>query len=311
MEHRDPYVSVILPTFNRAQTLLRAVGSVLNQTFEDFELIVIDDGSTDETPALIGSLTDRRLIYIQRSSNSGVSAARNSAIRASRGRLIAFQDSDDEWEPQKLERQIERMEACDPHLGVVYAPFIQHNQTSISLFPKPGELVDGDIHTNLLYRNLVSAQLAVVKRECFERVGLFDESLFCLVDWELWLRVSRAYHFAYVNQPLAQVYFTSNSISSHKNSLAQALEKIIQKHRNDFLSQPEAMALHQYEIGVLLCLSGEFERGRKHLLKVAKANPGRPYYWLAGLVALMGKSTFCRIYELRNRFHISLLADYK
>jgi glycosyltransferase involved in cell wall biosynthesis len=311
MQDRDPYVSVILPTFNRVRTLPKALESVLNQTFEDFELIIVDDGSIDETPAVISSLSDRRLISIRHASNSGVSAARNSGIKASRGRLIAFQDSDDEWERQKLWLQVEKMEMCDPSVGVVYAPFIRHNRTSTRMFPLPGELLEGDIHTYLLFRNLVSTQVAVVKRECFESAGFFDESLPCLVDWELWLRISRTYQFSYVEQPLAQVYFTSNSISSDKNCLAQALENIIQKHRDDFLSQPEAMAAHQYEIGVLQCLSGEYERGRGNLLQVVKANPDKIYYWLAVLVALLGEKTFRNVYELRNFFVPSGLLGYK
>jgi glycosyltransferase involved in cell wall biosynthesis len=302
MEYRDPYISVILPTYNREQTLLRAICSVLEQTFENFELIVVDDGSTDETPALIRRITDRRLIYIQHSQNSGVSAARNSAIQTSRGKLLAFQDSDDAWDSQKLERQIEKMRVSDWPLGVVYAPFLRHDPYSIKLYPNPDELADGDIHANLLFKNLVSAQLALVKRECFENSGLFDGDLPCLVDWELWLRISKTYHFAYVNQPLAQVYFTSNSISLDRNNLAHALEMIIQKHRNDFQLYPEALALHQYESGVLLCLSGEFRRGQERLIRVAKDNPGKPYYWLAVSVSLLGETIFRRIYEFRNRF---------
>jgi len=311
MQDSHPYVSVVLPTYNRAKILLRAIRSVLDQTFTDFELIVVDDGSIDETPSLIRSIADERMIYIQHSLNSGVSAARNSAIHASRGELIAFQDSDDEWQPQKLALQIERMSASDPHVGVVYAQFCRVDQTSTRLFPKSGELLDGDIHAHLLYRNLISAQLALVKRECFAKAGLFDEELSSLVDWELWLRISRTYHFTYVSQPLARVYFTSNGISSNKKNLAHALDKIIQKHNHDFRSHPEALALHKYEIGVLLCLSGEFERGREYLLQVAKINRGLWRYKLAALVSLMGEAIFIRVYELRNRFQPDWYSEYR
>jgi len=301
MKNSEPFVSVVLPTYNRAQSLGTAIQSVLEQTFPDFELIVVDDGSQDDTPSLIKRFNDKRLVYIQRSLNSGISAARNSAIHASRGKMIAFQDSDDEWQAQKLERQIERMKACGAEVGVVYAPFLRVDPNSTKVFPRFDELIDGDIHACLLYRNVVSAQVALVKRECFDKIGLFDEELPCLVDWDLWLRISRDYHFAYVTEPLARVYFTSNSASSNRQNLARALERILQKYGREFRSHPKALAYHQYECGVLMCLSGEFERGQKILFQVAKEYPGRRYYWLAATFSLLGEKIFVRGYSLKSR----------
>jgi glycosyltransferase involved in cell wall biosynthesis len=302
MQPRNPFVSVILPTYNRAQTLFRAISSVMEQSFRDFELIVVDDGSSDETLALIDSFVDERLIYIRLTHNAGVSAARNHGIRASRGALIAFQDSDDEWLPQKLELQVARMRPSDSLVGVVYAPFVRIKPDSIDVYPKPRELLEGDLQARILYKNLVSAQMALVKRECFGKAGLFDENLPCLVDWELWIRISRAYHFKFVDQPLARVYFTAESISTNEKNLARAMEIIIRKHKTYFKSHPQALALHRYEIGVLLCLSGEFERGRESLLRLAKSNPGKPYFGLTALLSLVGEASFVRIYNWKKRF---------
>src|SRR5262245_51722410 len=115
-----PKVTVVIPVFNRAQAVQRAVASVLAQTCQDFEIIVVDDGSTDSTPAVVAALSDPRLTLIRHERNRGGSAARNTGYRAGSAPFVAFLDSDDEWLPTKLERQLEVFDNADDTLGLVY-----------------------------------------------------------------------------------------------------------------------------------------------------------------------------------------------
>ena len=116
----DPAVSIILPTYNRAYCLRRSIDSVLRQTFGDFELIVIDDGSKDDTKALVEGYDDPRLRYVHNHDNQGQTKRLNQGISLARAPLIAFQDSDDEWLPEKLEKQVTALRAAPPNVGVVY-----------------------------------------------------------------------------------------------------------------------------------------------------------------------------------------------
>jgi glycosyltransferase involved in cell wall biosynthesis len=183
-------VSVVIPTHNRAWCLAEAVDSVLAQEFRDFELIVVDDGSADDTPLLLEGYGDA--IRVLRRGNRGVSAARNDGIAAARGELIAFLDSDDLWLPGKLARQV--------------AFFASHPEALIcqteELWVRNGRRVNpgkrhrkrgGMIFEPSLDLCLVSPSAVMARRGLFERVGLFDESLPACEDYDLWLRVSRRF----------------------------------------------------------------------------------------------------------------------
>ena len=211
-------ISVILPTNNRSALLRRAVDSVLRQTWADFELIVVDDGSTDRTREVVGGLHDERLRLITNPVRRGASAARNRGIQASVGDTIAFQDSDDEWLPTKLERQMEAYQQLPESYGVVYSGFqVIYTSGRNKVFPTwitrlaawlpfSKMKLQGDIHFSLLRGNFFTTQSALVRKECFSKVGLFDERLPRLQDWDLWLRISRQYKFKLVRQPLVRVF---------------------------------------------------------------------------------------------------------
>lgn len=194
-----PSISVILPTFNRAWTVAGAVASVLDQTWTDFELIVVDDGSTDDTAAVLAPYADRLRLLHQ--SNGGVSAARNAGIDAARGRLIAFLDSDDRWMPKKLavqkaffdahpEAKICQTEEVWIRNGVRVNPGKRHRKPS------------GDIFIPSLALCLVSPSAVMMRRELFDDVGRFDETLPACEDYDLWLRVACRYPVYRITTPL-------------------------------------------------------------------------------------------------------------
>lgn len=181
-------VSVIIPTYNRALKVARAVSSVLNQTFIDFEIIVIDDGSSDETNRILEEF-HRQIVYIAHTVNLGVSAARNTGIRMSSGALIAFLDSDDYWLPEKLEVQVDFFKRCK------YALACQVEETWIRNGRRvnPGKRhikPSGFIFEPSLKLCLVSPSSVMLKRSLFDEVGLFDEALPVCEDYDLWLRIA-------------------------------------------------------------------------------------------------------------------------
>lgn len=201
-----PAVSVIVPTFNRADLLPRAIASVRSQTFGDFELIVVDDGSTDGTEAVVAGFPDTRVRYLQQPHNAGVAAARNRGIRAARADLVAFLDSDDEWLPDKLARQVAVFHDASQDLGLVY--------TGVEcVLPGGGRRIDrpearGDVYRQMLGRNVVhgGGSNVMMRRSVVATVGFFDERLSAIEDYEYWLRIARFFRVEFVDAPLIRYY---------------------------------------------------------------------------------------------------------
>jgi glycosyltransferase involved in cell wall biosynthesis len=192
-------ISVIIPTFNRFEFLLPAVDSVLSQTYRDYELIVIDDGSTDETGKGLKPY-EKQLRYLYQE-NRGVSAARNRGLQAARGDWIAFLDSDDWWLPKKLENQV-RFISEHPQAAVC-----QTDETWIRngrrVNPqKKHQKFSGEIFAPSLIRCLVSPSAVIIKKVLFDEVGFFDESLPACEDYDLWLRISCRHPIYLLKEPL-------------------------------------------------------------------------------------------------------------
>jgi glycosyltransferase involved in cell wall biosynthesis len=195
----DPLVSVVIPTFNRGWIVRDAIDSVLGQTYADFELIVVDDGSTDRTPQILDAYGDR--LRVIRQANQGVSAARNRGIDASSGPLIALLDSDDIWLHRKLAVQVDFFKMNPAALicqteeiwirnGLRVNPGKRHRKPSGMIFERSLDLC------------LVSPSAVMVRRELFEKVGLFDESLPACEDYDLWLRVGCRFPVHLIDKPL-------------------------------------------------------------------------------------------------------------
>ena len=192
-------VSVILPTFNRCGVLERAVDSVLGQTYPHFELWVVDDGSTDATPALLAAYGNR--IHTVRQANRGVSAARNRGIRCAAGDLIAFLDSDDYWLPQKLEHQVALFRA-DEEVRICQTEevWIRHG---VRVNPKKRhKKYAGMIFEHTLPLCLISPSAVMMRKSLLDEVGLFDESLPACEDYDLWLRITWKYPLHLIDTPL-------------------------------------------------------------------------------------------------------------
>ncbi|RZV51862.1 MAG: glycosyltransferase family 2 protein [Pseudomonadales bacterium] len=193
----QPLVSVVIATFNMSQYLPAAVNSILAGTYKNVEVIIIDDGSTDDTGRIIeNSVDDDRVRYI-RQQNLGQPKAKNHGLREATGEFIAFCDADDLWEPNKLELQLPLF--ADASVGVVYSEISNIDQHQQPLpQPEPQDRHRGTVTNELLIKNFVPFGTAVIRRECVERSGYFDEQFRMGIDWDLWLRYSLDWQFDYV-----------------------------------------------------------------------------------------------------------------
>lgn len=293
-DKKVPTVSVIIPTYNRAHLISRAIQSVLKQTYKDFEVIVIDDGSTDNTEYIIKQFQDKdnRIRYIKHKKNKGGSAARNAGIKLSKGDYIAFQDSDDEWLSEKLEKQMKFFEGAPSNVGVVYSGFWRIEGDTKNYIPSSQVTEkEGNVHKELLKGNFVTTQSIVIRKECFEKAGMFDESLPRLQDWDLVLRLSKYYEFKCIDEPLVFSYFTPVSISSNKDALIKASELIISKHFNDFVNNKKALSNHYLSVGISV-LNGDFKTGRDYFMKGVKAYPLNAKLLVAALILFFGQNIY-------------------
>ena len=199
----DPQVSVILPTYNRAQLLPAAIQSVLDQVYVDLELIVVDDGSTDSTLDILHRFTDPR-IRVLAQENRGIGSALNAGIKAARGSYIARIDSDDRWLPELLTVEVPILED-KPEAGVAYAraqAMDQDGRPLPQILGAPPKY-PGDAFKSFVYGDFGCAITALIRRDPLEKVGFFDETLVGNEDWDLWIRLSRVTRFVFIDRVLA------------------------------------------------------------------------------------------------------------
>jgi len=275
---------------------------VLNQTYQDFEIIVVDDASTDNTEEVVKSFNDPRIHYVRHDQNRGGSAARNTGIKMALGEYIAFQDSDDEWLPKKLEKQMRVFENVPVEVGVVYTGFWRIEGDKKTYIPS-SEVTqkEGYIHEELLKGNFVTTQATIVKRECFKKAGMFDQHLPRFQDWELFIRISKYYKFKCIDEPLVISYFTPISISSNQRAQVEAYGLILEKHYQDIAKSRKLLASWQYSFGNLLCQNGDLSQGRYYLVKSVKLYPLNVKYLIAAIASLLGEDTYTKVVKLKRK----------
>ncbi len=212
-------VSIIIPTYNRAHCIERSIRSVLNQSYEAFELLIVDDGSTDHTKEVVDKIEDVRIRYIRCEENGGAAKARNRGIAEAKYDYIAFQDSDDEWHSDKLEKQMWAMQQASEDTGLVYCEYHYNGLGGLEgISPSleiPLEQKRGYMFPQLLAGNMIGTPTMLVKRECFEKVGGFNENFPCLEDYELALRIAKEYKIEFVPECLMEVYANTESVTNN------------------------------------------------------------------------------------------------
>lgn len=239
-----PKVSAIIATYNRANMLSDAIDSALKQTLQDFELIIVDDGSTDQTQEVVENCQkagDIRYIYQQ---NQGRSAARNTGIKVAKGKYIAFLDDDDLWHPNKLEMQVESLEN-HPEVGLIHTftevidnqGRLLREETQKRMEKYQEALKHGYTYEGMSELCIMWLSSVMVRRECFERVGLFDPNISGLEDWDLYLRIALNYKIHTIQKPLVQyrTHGSNTSIEKFTKSRIQTAKKhlrILDSHKH-------------------------------------------------------------------------------
>lgn len=248
-----PKVSVVIPAYNAMTYLPDTLNSVLQQTFSDFEVLIIDDGSTDHIQAWVAqNITDPRVRLIAQA-NQGLSAARNTGIANAQGEYVAFLDADDLWEPTKLEVQVRYLDN-NSAVGLVYNWI-----AVIDAQGKPtGKVwrgdIEGDVLEEVLQRNIIDCPSVLVRRKCFDDVGVFDRTLRSVEDWDMWIRIATRYNFGVTREAL--VYYRQHTSNMSKNwrVMEQAFHQVIEKSFESI--SPKLLPLKNNSLGYAnLCLA--------------------------------------------------------
>lgn len=198
-------ISVIIPTYNRSSVLIRAIDSVLKQTYKNFELIIVDDGSTDETEECLSSFIKSQSLQYYKKTNGGVASARNYGVKHASGTWLAFLDSDDEWLPEKLTEQMKYL-AQNPHLSIAYTEEIWIRNSIRVNQKKSHQKFGGRIFDKCLEQCLIAPSSVIMTRKLFDEFQGFDENYIVCEDYDLWLKISSAHEIGFIDQALIIKY---------------------------------------------------------------------------------------------------------
>jgi len=278
MNFNNPTISIIIPTINRSHLISRSIESILNQTYQNFEIIIVDSSQNEETKKIIENFQKfgKRIIFFSFREKRGIAAARNFGIKKSNGEYLAFQDDDDEWLPDKIEKQIQVFKNLnsDSEVGVVYTGFYTFEGNKKFYIPKEDVLLrEGDIHKELLKGNFVSTQTMLIHKRCFAKAGLFNENLPSFEDWEFAIRVSKFFRFRIIDEPLVNAYIQEDSNSRNINNYVRSLEIIIKEHFDDFFNEKVLLAKYYSLLGHYYCSNGNMMKGRSYFIQELKIYP--------------------------------------
>jgi glycosyltransferase involved in cell wall biosynthesis len=320
--NRSPLVSVIVPAYDVTEFIGEALDSVLAQTFDDYEIIVINDGSPD-TEALERALAPymSRIVYIKQE-NRGVSAARNTGIKAARGSLIAFLDADDTWLPNYLEVQRARIQA-DPSIDVLYPNVMMFGDASeageefMTACPSSGDVT----FERLISQECNVSNCSIARRETLIRAGLFDESLRSVEDFDLWLRVVKnGGRIVYHRDVLARYRRRGGSLTADPICLGQNIVRVMDKVKQTMELTPSERAtvdLHQQRYNALLSFhegkraffSGD-TAGAIHRLTEANRFLRNRKITITLLILRIAPRLLLRAYDLRDRLYFRMITKY-
>lgn len=281
----NPKVSVVMPTHNRAKELPKSIQSVLSQSFSDFEFIIIDDASTDNTEDVVNGFKDCRIIYKKLINNVGAAEARNVGIRFANADIVAFQDSDDEWTSSKLEISLRELTAQE-NIGAVFSKFIQVSHSGCRLMPVGIYTFDPDkVYLSLLWQNHVGTPTLVAKKKYLDMAGGFTKEMPRYQDWDLALKLARVTKLKYIEQPMLLSYVTEGSITQNENAHRTALELLYEQHNQAISEDKSLKAAWLYRIGDAKMSNGD-KSGLVWLFNALKNEPFNLRYGVKLLFSL-------------------------
>jgi glycosyltransferase involved in cell wall biosynthesis len=247
-----PKVSVVIPSYNAMTYLPETLESVLGQTFADFEVLIINDGSSDHIVEWAAQIGDDRVKLISQE-NKGLPGARNTGIAEAQGEFIAFLDADDLWEPTKLEKQVYRLNAS-PEVGLIHTWMLLVDEKGKSTGRVMTSEAEGNAWEQVIEKNVIACPSVVVRRSCFETVGVFDCNLNSVEDWDMWIRIAKHYPFALIREPLSYYRQLPNSMSKNCQVMEKAFHIVIEKAFKS--ASPEMLFLKNRSYGYAnLCLA--------------------------------------------------------
>ncbi|MDD5606825.1 MAG: glycosyltransferase [Candidatus Pacebacteria bacterium] len=302
----DPIVSVIIPTYNRADLLGRAIQSVLSQTYQYFEIIIVDDGSIDNTKSLVERFNNERIVYIQRRENSGNSVVpRNTAMKIAKGKYIAFLDSDDEWMPEKLEKQIKLFEKLNnSNIGFIGCNVVIVDEKNKKEWEYKIPRCKNIFKELLIMNNFIfNPSSVIVEKEVFNTIGLFDENLKTVQDYDMWIRIAQKYNFDFVPEPLFKYYIHNSNITNTLSFEKQEkdIRYIFEKYRKYYEANPKIHSTRLRNDGTKYVLAGRLQEGRKYFLKSIKINPLNFKSYFYFIFSLFGSKFYYRLTLIKKK----------
>lgn len=222
-------VSIVIPTFNRAECIKECIENIKLQTYANIEIIIVDDGSKDNTEKIINEMEDDSILYYKFIENQGACAARNMGVNLAKGKYIAFQDSDDLWDKTKITKQVEYLEKND--LDIVFCSMNVMENDKIKFVIPDRKIPEKELYKKLLLKNFVSTQTILGKRQCFIEEE-FDRDMPRLQDYDLMLRLVPKFKVGHLNEALVYQKFSENSLSHNAEKLEKALDRLAIKYKN-------------------------------------------------------------------------------
>jgi glycosyltransferase involved in cell wall biosynthesis len=261
-------------TYNRA-AFFTGVASVL-ASLDDFAIIVVDDGGDNTTKSVVNSFGDPRLRYVRNEKNMGEGRSRNVGISNSTAEYIAFLDDDDEWLPEKLQLQVDLLESQPVKVGGVYTSFTAVEVPSGEILYHRIVEKRGDVYQQMVQENVVGTSSTVLlRRECFERVGPFDESIPYGLDYDMWIRISKEFHFECIEQSLVKYHVHEGQLTNDLERFIAGQEALLTKYDRFFASDRKSYSDRYAGLGLLYREKGDLWRAWQALLKAIKIDPSQ------------------------------------
>jgi glycosyltransferase involved in cell wall biosynthesis len=295
-------VSIIIPSYNCEKYLPVALESALQQTYQDFEIVIVDDGSRDTTRQIVDKYSKDspdKIRYIYQD-NQGLAVARNTGIKAAKGQLIALLDADDVWLPDRLQEGIRIMES-DQNIGLVHANITRISEEGeiIGTPKRQKQFLTGSIFEHIFLRKAdIPCPTVLFRKECCNRVGLFDPNLARLgcEDRDLWLRIAQKYKIVYVDKVLALYRMRSGSMSDNRQIMMEARCYVVDKFCPNGVNvrlRKLALARIYRDLGDELLLVSDFDTAKKQYLQSLKYAPLSFWPWINLLKSLLKKNIQC------------------
>ncbi|MCB0164572.1 MAG: glycosyltransferase family 2 protein [Anaerolineae bacterium] len=280
--NHTPVFSIIIPTYNRAHLLSRAVQSVLNQTFSDFELIIVDDASPDNTAEVVEAFYDNRIIYIRPEKNGGASASRNLGVRRARGEFISFLDDDDEYLPQFLAETYRVLNDAPADIGFSWCSVRKVRDTSHGEIEVKDIMAVSNDRGSSSQTNLQAGTGfgLTIRASCFSTVGLFDETLSNMEDSDFLMRMSDSFGYKTIPEVLIKIHLHDGpQLTDPTPKKAEALKRFIAKHQEHLSQTPQKWILAHRTLAELYYQTGYKAEGRKVMQTLLKTNFFRLKSW--------------------------------